>query len=40
MDLWQIEEIYNGYVLTLPQGQKEFYDSWADVLKRLERLKV
>ena len=36
MRLWRIQEISNGFVLTLPNGMEEFYDRWEDVLKRLK----
>ena len=35
MKLWMIEEIANGFVLTLPNGQKEFCDTWDEAMKRL-----
>ena len=40
MTLWQIKKISNGYVLSLPNGQEEFLDTWEDVLKRLKETKA
>lgn len=36
MNLWRIQEISNGFVLTLPNGVETFYDEWEDVLKALK----
>ena len=36
MKLWQIQEISNGCLVSLPDGRVEFYDGWDGVMKRLE----
>jgi hypothetical protein len=35
MKLWQIQEISNGCLVSLPDGRVEFYDGWDGVMKRL-----